>query len=93
MFSNLNPIPAFPNYRGPLNVGTAEYEIPTSVIPSSSHLPDPETATIKFRIFYPAPSSPKKNWSVTWLPEPQREWLDAYLSFLQAPPNVAKYMS
>jgi hypothetical protein len=93
MFSNLNPIPTFPTYRGPLNVGTAEYEIPIAELPSSSKIPDPNIPTIKFRTFYPAPSSKKNNWSATWLPEPQREWLDAYLAFLRAPPNISKLFS
>ena len=93
MFSDLNPIPTFPKYRGPFKVGTAEYEIPTSEIPSSSRVPDPDISTIKFRTFYPASPSEKKNWSASWLPEPQREWLDAHFSFLNAPPHISKCIS
>lgn len=95
MFSSLNPVPAFPPYRGPLNVGTAEYEIHVSELPSSSKVPDPDISTIKFRIFYPAgaDTAHPKDCPVPWLPEPQREWLDAYCDFLNAPPKISKLFS
>lgn len=93
MFSTLNPVPTFPNYRGPLSVGTAEYEIPISEIPSSSKPPDANISSIKFRTFYPAQPTKRQDNSATWLPEPQKEWLEAYCAFLSAPPNISKFFS
>jgi hypothetical protein len=93
MFSTLNPVPTFPNYHGPLSVGTAEYEIPISEIPSSSNPPDANISSIKFRTFYPAQPTKRQDNSATWLPEPQKEWLEAYCAFLSAPPNISKFFS
>lgn len=80
MFSYLNPLPHLPAY--PYAVGTREVEIPISEIQSSSQSPDPQISTIKFRLYYPTTSDAKSNDHVYWLPEPQKEWNDAYADFM-----------
>jgi platelet-activating factor acetylhydrolase len=93
MFSYLNPIPALPQNPGPLAVGSTEYEIPVSEIPSPSPVPDPAISTIKFRVFYPASSTATSRATIHWLPNPQHQWLEAYASFLGASPRLAKLFS
>ncbi|ERF70009.1 hypothetical protein EPUS_03561 [Endocarpon pusillum Z07020] len=93
MFSSLNPVPSFPRYRGPLSVGTSEYEILISDISSTSKVPDPTISTIKFRTFYPTQSTEDEDFSARWLPEPQKEWVQAYCDFLNAPPKIASFFS
>jgi len=91
--SYLNPIPSLPKPLGPHKVGTVEWEIPVSEIPSSSPTPDPKISTIKFRIFYPTTQSASSKVSVPWLPHPQRTWQQAYASFLGARPRVSSFIS
>lgn len=93
MISSLNPIPTLPNPLGPHKVGTVEWEVPVSEIPSSSPLPDAQISTIKFRIFYPTASTAKSKSSASWLPTPQREWNRAYASFLGAGPRLSSLIS
>src|SRR4051812_45892842 len=93
MFSYLSPVPTLPEYPGPLAVGSTEYEIPVSEIPSPSPVPDPTISSIKFRIFYPTSSSASSKQTIPWLPEPQNQWLEAYTTFLGASPRLAKFFS
>lgn len=82
MFSWLNPIPSLPQYTGPYKVGVTDYEIPTSEIESNSFAPDPRVTTIKFRIYYPTTPDAVASEPVYWLPEPQKQWNEAYASFV-----------
>ncbi|KAL6253218.1 hypothetical protein RBB50_000941 [Rhinocladiella similis] len=91
--SYLNPIPSLPKPPGPHKVGTTEFEIPVSEIPSSSPVPDEKIATIKFRVFYPTTESATSKSSVPWLPSPQRTWQQAYASFLGARPRISSFVS
>ncbi|KAK5191908.1 hypothetical protein LTR92_008490 [Exophiala xenobiotica] len=91
--SYLNPIPSLPKPLGPHKVGTVEWEIPVSEIPSSSPTPDSRISTIKFRIFYPTTQSASSKVSVPWLPHPQRTWQQAYASFLGAKPRLSSFIS
>jgi platelet-activating factor acetylhydrolase len=93
MFSYLSPIPTLPEHPGPLAIGSTEYEVPVSDIPSPSLVPDPTITSIKFRIFYPASPSTSSKQSIPWLPEPQQQWLEAYATFLGASPRLAKLFS
>ncbi|KAJ9616291.1 hypothetical protein H2200_000009 [Cladophialophora chaetospira] len=93
MISLLSPIPALPKPFGPHKVGTSEWEIPVSEIPSPSPIPDEELTTIKFRLFYPTTPNAKSKNSVSWLPSPQREWNQAYASFLGASSRVSSFIS
>lgn len=89
--SRLNPVPSFPAYTGPYNVGTQELEIPISDLPTSNPPPDANVTTVSFRIFYPCePTKPK---SVYWLPSPQGEYFRAYARFLSAGPRLASFLS
>ncbi|KIW70129.1 hypothetical protein PV04_02430 [Phialophora macrospora] len=93
MIPQLSPIPALPKPFGPHKVGTTEWEIPISEIPSPSPVPEEKITTIKFRLFYPTTPKAKSKSSVTWLPSPQREWNQAYASFLGASPRVSSLVS
>ncbi|KAL8938408.1 MAG: hypothetical protein Q9211_003211 [Gyalolechia sp. 1 TL-2023] len=83
-FSNLNPTPAFPSFTGPYQVGTTDVEIPAAELPSPSPAPDSTISTVSFRIFYPSEPSAKPSKPVYWLPDPQHEYLSAYIRFLGA---------
>ena len=88
--SRVNPVPSFPAYTGPYNVGTQELEIPISDLPASSPPPDANITTVSFRIFYPcAPTKPR---SAYWLPTPQGEYFCAYARFLSAGPRLASFL-
>ncbi|EXJ91092.1 hypothetical protein A1O1_04199 [Capronia coronata CBS 617.96] len=89
MISSLSPIPSLPEPFGPHKVGTAEWEIPISEIPSPSPVPDPQISTIKFRVFYPTLPTATSKISAPWLPQPQRAWSEAYASFLGASPRLS----
>ncbi|KAH0837541.1 hypothetical protein AYO21_05029 [Fonsecaea monophora] len=93
MIQQLSPVPALPKPFGPHKVGTTEWEIPVSEIPSPSPIPEPQITTIKFRLFYPTTPNAKSKTSVPWLPTPQREWNQAYASFLGASPRVSSLIS
>ncbi|ETI19746.1 hypothetical protein G647_08759 [Cladophialophora carrionii CBS 160.54] len=93
MIPQLSPVPTLPKPFGPHKVGTTEWEIPISEIPSPSPIPDEKITTIKFRLFYPTTPKAKSKSSVTWLPSPQREWNQAYASFLGASPRVSSLIS
>ena len=46
--SYLNPIPSFPAYTGPYNVGTVDVELPVSELHSPAPSPDPLISTVSF---------------------------------------------
>ncbi len=89
-----NILPAFPPYIGPYQVGTVDVEVPVTELPLLAEPPDPNIATIQFRIFYPidTPTKPPSR-PVRWLPEPQRGYLSAYLRFLGANARSANLFS
>ena len=89
--SRLSPVPSFPAYSGPYTVGTQDVEIPISELSSSAPAPDPQVSTISFRLFYPCEPE-KRAKSVSWLPEPQGEYLRAYYRFMQASPWLASLL-
>ncbi|KIX07288.1 uncharacterized protein Z518_01941 [Rhinocladiella mackenziei CBS 650.93] len=93
MISSLSPIPSLPKPIGPHKVGTTEWEIPVSELPSSSLSPDPKITTIKFRLFYPTMPTATSKVAVPWLPSPQRQWNEAYASFLGASPKLSSIIS
>lgn len=83
-FSRFSPIPAYPTYTGPYEVGTLEVEIPVEELPSPAPAPEPTIPTISFRIFYPCETPTKPAKPVYWLPDPQRAYFGAYIRFLGA---------
>ncbi|KAL9103613.1 MAG: hypothetical protein Q9163_001377 [Psora crenata] len=92
--SRLRPIPSFPPYTGPYNVGTQDIEIPISNLSSLTPAPDPKVSSINFRLFYPCEQEQaKRARPVYWLPEPQGEYGRAYARFLQAGPWLASLLS
>ncbi|KAH9909473.1 platelet-activating factor acetylhydrolase, isoform II-domain-containing protein [Xylariomycetidae sp. FL2044] len=62
IFSQLNPVPGFPEYTGTYQVGTIDVEIPVADLESPAPAPaEAEAAardidTIQFRVFYPCSS-------------------------------------
>ncbi|KAL8863333.1 MAG: hypothetical protein Q9178_000013 [Gyalolechia marmorata] len=92
LFSHLNPAPSFPPYTGPYKVGTTDVEIPAAELPSPSPTPDPTLSTVSFRIFYPCEPPPKPAKPVYWLPDPQQEYLGAYVRFLGASHRVSAFL-
>ncbi|KAI9837019.1 MAG: hypothetical protein M1819_000668 [Sarea resinae] len=95
-FSRLNPVHAFPPYRGPYSVGSIEVEIPVSDLASPSTTPpspDANITTLQFRVFYPCEKKPPKSTAVYWIPSPQRSYLSAYARFLGASPTLAQLSS
>lgn len=90
--SYLSPTPAFPSYTGPYKVGTTDVEIPAAELPSPSPTPDPSISTISFRIFYPSEPSTKHPKPVYWLPDPQHEYLSAYVRFLGASHRLSVFL-
>lgn len=93
MLSYLNPLPSLPNYRGPHKVGTSEFEIPISEIQSASTVPDERITTIKFRLYYPTVPEATSKESVYWLPSPQKQWNEAYASFMGASDRYSSIMT
>jgi len=92
MISFLNPVPALPPYPGPFKVGSVEYEIPVSEISTDGPLPDPRITTVKFRLFYPTTATASTKQSIPWLPTPQRQWTEAYASFIGAGPGLSSLL-
>lgn len=91
MFS-LNPLPSLPSYAGPYNVGSTEYEIPISEIDSRASCPGSQVTTIKFRLFYPTDATSARE-SITWIPHPQTQWIEAFSSFLGASPGWSRLLN
>ncbi|RMZ78370.1 hypothetical protein DV738_g3927, partial [Chaetothyriales sp. CBS 135597] len=83
LMSFLNPTPSLPKFAGPFEVGSTEFEIPSSEIDAaaSESSPWPEITTIKFRLFYPTDAKPCKE-SISWVPGPQKQWIEAFSKFL-----------
>jgi platelet-activating factor acetylhydrolase len=92
--SRLSPVPAFPDYTGPFKVGTMDFEIPVSDLPSPS--PAPANAvdipTVQFRVFYPAVAGSDEK-CITWLPNPQRHHISAYTRFVGIGNTLAELLS
>jgi len=103
--NKFSPIPAFPEYTGPYDVGTLDVELPASFFtraglspPAPQHT-NGEISTLQFRVFYPAAlkgeahkNLPKAS-AVRWLPSPRREYVAAYARFLGAKPFLANVLS
>lgn len=90
--SHLNPAPSFPSYTGPYAVGTTDVEIPAAELPSPSSTPVPALSTVSFRIFYPCEVPPKPAKPVYWLPDPQHDYLGAYVRFLGASRRLSAFL-
>lgn len=90
--SHLNPIPGFPSYTGPYKVGSTDVEIPTTELPSPSPAPESSISTVSFRIFYPSEPPVKHPKPVHWLPDPQQEYLGAYVRFLGASHRLSTFL-
>ena len=94
LISKLSPIPAFPEYTGPYQVGTADVEIPVSQLNAPSQTPAgaADIHTVQFRIFYPAVPEPTGK-RITWLPAPQRLHVTGYTQFLGIGPLMGSVLS
>jgi platelet-activating factor acetylhydrolase len=106
--SRLNPVPQFPAYTGPYDVGSFELEIPASSL-GEGPPPDVRIETVQFRVFYPtdkmtSTSNARGGWfgrgarpapkPVRWLPEPyQREYLSGYARFMGVNSGFAEIVS
>lgn len=90
--SHLNPTPSFPSYTGPYHVGSTDVEIPASELPSPSSIPVSNISTVNFRIFYPSERPAKQPGCVYWLPDPQQEYLGAYVRFLGASHRLSAFI-
>ncbi|KAI0023648.1 platelet-activating factor acetylhydrolase, isoform II-domain-containing protein [Xylariomycetidae sp. FL0641] len=92
LLARLSPVPRFPEPAGPYTVGTVDVEIPVAELESPAPAPSAAAAdgidTVLFRVFYPCEPSAKAK-RISWLPNPQREHLAAYLRFLGAGPRLA----
>ncbi|KAL8726010.1 MAG: hypothetical protein Q9181_006207 [Wetmoreana brouardii] len=91
-FSHLNPTPGFPSYTGPYKVGTTDVEILAAELPSPSPAPNSTISTVSFRIFYPCEPPAKPPKPVYWLPDPQHEYLGAYVRFLGASRRLSGFL-
>lgn len=65
-------------------MGSVDVEIATSNLQAPSSAPDPNIATVSFRIFYPCETSSAKHRPVRWIEHPQRQTVSAYARFLGA---------
>lgn len=92
--ARLSPIPSFPEYSGPYQVGSIDVEIPVSQLDSPSPAPDgtAHIHTVLFRIFYPAAPDSKGS-PISWLPAPQRLYVASYTQFLGITPKLASLLS
>ncbi|KAF3206977.1 hypothetical protein TWF106_011471 [Orbilia oligospora] len=99
LLSRLNPVPYFPSYKGPYEVGTIDLEIPVSQFvdeglspPCPSHTDIP---TIQFRIFYPAALRGEATGiqGANWVPSPRKEYVAAYCRFAGAGEFLANVLS
>lgn len=94
-FSRFSPVPSFPHYTGPYDVGTLDVEIPTKSVPSftSSATPEGSPATVAFRIFYPCERPVKPSRPVYWIQKPQRNIIAAYAQFLGASSTFSNFLA
>lgn len=94
-FSKLSPIPAFPDYSGPYQVGTVDVEIPAAQLQSQSQSPAPESAppTVAFRIFYPCENQSASSRPVRWIPQPQKATVSAFGRFMGAGSRYSEIFS
>lgn len=94
-FSSLSPVNSFPDYHGPYDVGTVDVEIPVAELPEVSVSPEDAVETIAFRIFYPCekPGKGDTHRPVRWIPQPQRETVNAFAKFLGAGNKLASLIS
>lgn len=94
-FSSLNPVSSFPAYKGQYEVGTVDVEIPVSDLPAASDAPEGAVKTVAFRIFYPCqkPGKGEIHRPVRWIPQPQRENINAMAKFLGAGSKLASFIS
>lgn len=91
--SKLNPVPVFPEFSGPYQVGTVDVEIPIDELESPAPAPKgTNIETVQFRIFYPIQPDTKGK-KITWLPAPQRHHMAGYVKFLGAGPLLADAVS
>jgi len=93
--SGLSPVNTFPAYNGKYDVGTVDVEIPISDLPAASEAPEGAVSTVAFRIFYPcqAPGKGETHRPVRWVPQPQRETINAFAKFLGAGSKLASLIS
>jgi platelet-activating factor acetylhydrolase len=94
-FSSLSPVNTFPAYKGQYEVGTIDVEIPVSDLPVASDAPEGAVKTIAFRIFYPCqkPGKGDSHRPVRWIPQPQRQTINAFATFLGAGSKLASFIS
>ncbi|OTB05191.1 hypothetical protein M426DRAFT_319998 [Hypoxylon sp. CI-4A] len=94
LLSRLNPVPGFEDFTGPYKVGTVDIEIPVTELESPAPAPEntEDIETVQFRIFYPTGQDAQGK-KITWLPAPQREYLCAYIQFLNISPMLAQPIS
>jgi platelet-activating factor acetylhydrolase len=94
-FSSLSPVNTFPAYKGQYEVGTVDVEIPVSELPVASDAPEGAVKTIAFRIFYPCqkPGKGDTHRPVRWIPQPQRQTINAFATFLGAGSKLASFIS
>lgn len=91
-FSRLSPVPAFPSYTGPYSVGSLDVELPVWELESPSPAPGENISTVQYRVFYPCEPNAKGQ-PVSWLPQPQREYMSAYTRFLGTGSMLAEFIS
>lgn len=93
--SGLSPVNTFPGYNGKYDVGTVDVEIPVSDLPAASDAPEGAVSTVAFRIFYPCqkPGKGETHRPVRWVPQPQRETINAFAKFLGAGSKLASLIS
>lgn len=94
-FSSLSPVNTFPAYKGKYEVGTVDVEIPVSELPAASDAPDGAVKTVAFRIFYPCqkPGKGDTHRPVRWIPQPQKQTINAFATFLGAGSKLASFIS
>lgn len=81
--SKLSPIPAFPAYTGPHQVGTVDVEIPSADLrPVALKSPPGACPTTAFRLFYPCDEAENHARPVRWIPQPQKTVIASMARFL-----------
>jgi platelet-activating factor acetylhydrolase len=96
---SLNPTPGFPEYTGPYSVGTFDVEVPVQELDAGCEKPEEAKGieTVLFRVWYPCVREGEKGKElkkgIPWLPNPQREYIEAYSRFLGAGKRAASIIS